>query len=280
MSSSLPFVGQVEFQASFRPRSSLSHVVFDFDGTLSWLRHGWPEIMVEVMREQLPVLPHDTADSIHDLLLQRILHLNGKPTIFQMLDFVSLVQERGGPNLDAESLRAEYQSRLDAAIEERSAQIHRGDKSPDDFVVLGARTLLEHLRATGYQLYILSSTVEERVREEAELLQLTDYFEPYIYGGRGDPTQFSKRAVFERILTDAGIAGAQLVSFGDGPVEMRDTKELGGVSIAVCSDENVHGSGAFDPFKKRQLIAAGADVAIPDFRDAITLMQQLVGHAV
>jgi phosphoglycolate phosphatase-like HAD superfamily hydrolase len=279
MSFSSPFIGQVAFQPSFRTHLCVSHVVFDFDGTLSWLRHGWPEMMVEVMREQLPVLPHETADSIHDLLLQRILHLNGKPTIFQMLDFVSLVQERGGPFLNAENLRAEYQHRLDAAITARSAQICRGEKSPDDFVVYGARKLLNYLRAAGYQLYILSSTVEERVREEAELLKLTDYFEPHIHGGRGDPTQFSKRQVFERILSEAGVSGAQLVSFGDGPVEIRDTKELGGVSIAVCSDENVHGSGEYDPFKKQQLIAAGADVAIPDFQDAITLIQQLAGQS-
>ncbi len=92
--------------------------------------------------------------------------------------------------------------------------------------------------------------MEERVREEAELLQLTAYFEPRIHGGRGDPTQFSKRQVFEQILAEAGIPGSQLVSFGDGPVEIRDTKELGGVSIAVCSDENLHGSGEYDPFKK------------------------------
>ncbi len=47
-----------------------------------------------------------------------------------MLDFVSLVQERGGPLLDAELLRAEYQRRLDAAIATRSDQIRRGKNLP------------------------------------------------------------------------------------------------------------------------------------------------------
>ncbi len=54
MSPSTAFVGQVAFQPSYRPRPRVSHVVFDFDGTLSWLRHGWPEMMVEVMRETTP----------------------------------------------------------------------------------------------------------------------------------------------------------------------------------------------------------------------------------
>ncbi len=125
--------------------------------------------------------------------------------------------------------------------------------------------LLNYLREAGYQLSILSSTWKKGCAKKQNWLQLTAYFEPRIHGGRGDPTQFSKRQVFEQILAEAGIPGSQLVSFGDGPVEIRDTKELGGVSIAVCSDENLHGSGEYDPFKKQQLIAAGADVAIPDF---------------
>ena len=32
----------------------VTHVVFDFDGTLSWLRHGWPELMLEVFEENMP----------------------------------------------------------------------------------------------------------------------------------------------------------------------------------------------------------------------------------
>jgi phosphoglycolate phosphatase len=273
----LPSFANVEWASCPAPRPRLSHIVFDFDGTLSWLRHGWPEMMVEVMREQLPHSPQESESAIHDLLLERILRLNGKPTIFQMLDFVELVRERGGPTLDAESLRAEYQRRLDAAIAQRSATIQAGTANCDDFVVFGARQLLNYLQQAGFQLIILSSTVEERVREEAELLKLTPYFEPHIYGGRGDPTQFSKRTVFERLLREAGIGGDQLLSFGDGPVELHDTRELGGISIAVCSDENVHGSGAFDPFKKQQLIAAGAHAAIPDFREAIPLLKYLSG---
>ncbi len=47
MSSAAPFKGLVEFSSGFLPRPQIRHVVFAFDGTLSRLRHGWPEISDE-----------------------------------------------------------------------------------------------------------------------------------------------------------------------------------------------------------------------------------------
>lgn len=261
------------------PRPQLSHVVFDFDGTLSWIRHGWPAIMLQVMRERLPPLAGESAAQADALLNGIIIGLNGKPTILQMIRFAEVVRERGGPALDPETLRAEYQRRLDVEIAARAAQV-RARQVPDDFyVVHGARALLEKLRRDGLKLYVLSSTVEERVREEAELLGLTRYFDGRIHGCVGDPTRFSKRAVFERILREDGIPGDRLLSFGDGPVELGDTRRLGGLAIAVCSDEERNGSGVCDPHKQRQLLAAGADLAIPDYRDALALVDRLRGRA-
>jgi phosphoglycolate phosphatase len=40
------FIGKIEFSASFAPRPRISHVLFDFDGTLSLIRQGWPEVMM------------------------------------------------------------------------------------------------------------------------------------------------------------------------------------------------------------------------------------------
>lgn len=264
--------------AAIAARPRLSHVVFDFDGTLSWLRHGWPAIMLDVMRERLPRL-RDESDAAADALLHGIIiGLNGRPTILQMMRFAEVVRERGGPALDPETLRAEYQRRLDREIAARSALIRSGRAAPDEFVVFAARALLERLTRDGLRLIVLSSTVEERVREEAELLGLSRYFGGRINGCVGDPTRFTKRAVFERILREDGIDGGRLLSFGDGPVELSDTKALGGLAIAVCSDEDRNGSGVCDPDKQRQLLAAGGDLAIPDFRDAIALVDRLRGR--
>jgi hypothetical protein len=67
-----------------------------------------------------------------------------------------------------------------------------------------------------------------------------------------------------------------VLSFGDGPVEIECTKKLGGIAIAICSDETENGSGRMDPTKHSQLLQAGADAALPDFRDAPALMQYLL----
>ncbi|MEW6303050.1 MAG: HAD family hydrolase [Verrucomicrobiota bacterium] len=266
----------VEFSPRFSKRPDISHVVFDFDGTLSWLRHGWPEIMFEVFRERLAPRPGESDAQIRALLMDAIIGLNGKPTIFQMMRFAEIQTERGAPAPDPEALRAEYQRRLDDAIERRSQRIRNGAAAKDDFVVFGARRLIEHLLRLGITPIILSSTVEERVKAEAQLLDLARYFGRHIYGGVGDPTQFSKLRVFERLLREENITGAHLLSFGDGPVEIHNTVELGGLAIAVCSDENVNGSGKMDEFKRAQLLAAGAHAAIADYRDAVDLFDHIL----
>jgi FMN phosphatase YigB (HAD superfamily) len=269
------FTGDVELRPSFAPRPRITHVVFDFDGTLSWVRHGWPELMFAVFRKYLPPVPGETAEHTQAILDSIVFGMNGRPSIMQMQRFAEVVIERGGPQFEALALREEFQGHLDKDIAERLEQIRSGEAAPDAFVVHAARPLLERLRSAGLTLVILSSTVEHRVREEAEALGLTEYFGRHIYGSPLDPRGFSKRDVFERLLREDGVAGENLLSFGDGPVEIVATKEIGGLAIAVCSDEHVNGSGVMDPFKRRQLFESGADAATPDYRDAITLVDWL-----
>jgi beta-phosphoglucomutase-like phosphatase (HAD superfamily) len=190
--------------------------------------------------------------------------------------FTEIVRERSGEQLVAEDLRREFQDQLDAEITARLVAIRSRVAPMDAYVVHAARPLLERLRAGGITPIVLSSTIEHRVREEAEALGLTQYFGRHIYGSPADPTGFSKLAVFQRLLKEEGIQGEHLLSFGDGPVEISATKELGGLAIAVCSDEDHNGSGVMDAFKRRQLLEAGADAAIPDFRDAIALVDYLL----
>jgi phosphoglycolate phosphatase-like HAD superfamily hydrolase len=271
------YTGQVELPRMLERRPRISHVVFDFDGTLSWLRHGWPEIMREVMQERLPQLPGDSDDSVRTLLSGIIHGLNGRPTILQMIRFADVVRQRGGPALVPEELRRSYQERLDERIAERIASIRDGSSERDAYLVFAVRPLLEKLVREGLTLVVLSSTVEERVRHEAEVLGLSAYFAGRIHGCVGDPEAFSKRAVFERLLLERGLSGDQLLSFGDGPVEILDTKRLGGTAIAVCSDEDDNGCGVINPVKREALLAAGADAAIPDYRDAAAVVDQLRG---
>src|ERR1041384_77122 len=107
---------QIQVRRPFAARPQISHAIFDFDGTLSWLRHGWPEIMFRVFRPLYPAQLGESEDAIHDLFIDDILGLNGKPSIHQMTQFVERVRERGGTAPAATELLREYQSRLDHAI--------------------------------------------------------------------------------------------------------------------------------------------------------------------
>jgi len=272
------FRGLVEFSPGFSPRPQVSHVVFDFDGTLSWLRYGWPELMRQVFLEQLPGSAGNADAAFRELLLEDILTLNGKATIHQMRRGVERLRERGAQPPAPEELQEEYQRRLDAVIQERTEAILKGQARRDDFVVHGARGLLEALSGRGLRLIILSGTVEHRVRQEAELLDLARYFGSHIYGGTADVAQSSKRAVISRLLREEGIAGEHLLSFGDGVVEIEVTRAAGGLAVGVASDEEQNGSGVLQPQKHKVLAAARADVLIPDYRDAAALMNCILGQ--
>jgi phosphoglycolate phosphatase-like HAD superfamily hydrolase len=272
------FTGAVELAPSFSPRPHISHAVFDFDGTLSWLRHGWPGIMCALFGEYLPARAEETPAEMQQSLMADILALNGKASSFQMAMCAERVRERGGQVPDPERLLHEYQRRLDAVIHERSESILNGRAQCDDFVVFGARKLLENLRARGLQLIILSGTSEPRVKQEAALLDLATFFGAHIYGGTADLAQSSKSAILGRLLREEKLRGEHLLSFGDGPVEIRLTRQLGGLAVAVASDEEQNGSGKMHPLKRRQLLDAGADVVIPDYADGAALLSLILGE--
>lgn len=272
------FTGRIEFAPSFAPRPGISHVLFDFDGTLSLIRQGWPEVMVPLFAELLPPLPGETEEDRRRLAFEDIMRLNGKQTIYQMIQLAERIRERGGTPGDPLDYKREYLRRLDARIADRKAGLRRGTLRPDDLLVYGARPLLEELVRRGLCLYLASGTDEVYVREEAELLDLTRYFGPHIYGALDDYKQFSKKMVIERILRENAIPGAALLSFGDGYVEIQNTKEVGGLAVAVASDEAHNGSGRMDEWKRQRLLGVGADVVIPDYRDALVLLRLILGE--
>ena len=138
--------------------------------------------------------------------------------------------------------------------------------------------MLEHLRGLGLALYLASGTDEYAVKREAELLDITRYFDGHIYGAVDDYKTFSKKIVIERILSTHGITGRQLLAFGDGYVEIENTKQAGGLAVAVASDEAHNGSGRVDEWKRQRLLGVGADAVIPDFREAIPLVDHLLGR--
>jgi phosphoglycolate phosphatase-like HAD superfamily hydrolase len=279
MSSMASFSGFPRSTPGASPRAKITHAVFDFDGTLSWLRHGWPELMTRLFEEHVPIQPAESQYELHELLLDDILSLNGKPSVHQMIRCTERVRERGVPPPDPQTLLREYERRLDAAIVERTAKILSGQARRDDFVVHGARRFLEMLQDRGLTLIILSGTIEKRVKEEAALLDLARYFGNHIYGGTADRATSSKQAVIGRLLREEKITGEHLVAFGDGPVEIRVAKDAGALAVGVASDEETNGSGNLHPHKQRVLSVAGADLLVPDYRNPMELWQLIAGRS-
>ncbi len=275
MSFAAAFQGLVEFAPGFQPRRGLSHVLFDFDGTLSLVRQGWPEIMVPMFAEIIPEVDGESYEARCRLAFEDIMKLNGKQTIYQMIQLADRVKERGGTPLEPLAYKHEYLRRLDAKIRHRVEGIRAGTIRPDELTVHGTRALLEALAGRGLPVYLASGTDEQFVKAEAEALGIAHYFRGHIYGAQDDFRKFSKKMVIDRILAENRIPGGSLLSFGDGYVEIENTKQVGGVAVAVASDEANNGSGRMDEWKRRRLLGVGADICVPDYRDLGPLMDLL-----
>lgn len=250
-------------------------VLFDFDGTLSLIREGWPEIMIPMMVEFLLETPdHESEQDLRRIVTEYVMRLTGKQTIYQMIQLAEEVAKRNGAPLDPLEYKREYNRRLMRRISERRESLRTGSAPAEQMLVPGTLELLESLVARGMRIYLASGTDEPFVKEEAELLGLTRYFGGNIHGALDNHQSFSKAMVIEKILTENAIRGANLLGFGDAYVEVVNVKSVGGTAIGVASDEAGR-SGKPDPWKRARLIAVGADIVIPDFRECGVLLDYL-----
>lgn len=273
------FVGSVEFTPAFAPRPNISHVLFDFDGTLSLIREGWPEVMVPMFVEMLPPRKDETIEQRRNLCCDDIMRLNGKQTIYQMIQLAERIRERGGQPKESLWYKQEYLRRLGERTRSRVESVAACKASPDDFLVFGARDFLDALSKRNVTLYLASGTDEPDVKREAQLLDLDRYFGPHIYGAKEDYKTFSKKMVIERILRENNISGDRLLAFGDGYVEIQNTAEAGGLAVAVASDEANNGSGRVDAWKRERLLGVGAGLVVADYRDGPELLKVIFGEA-
>ena len=213
------------------------------------------------------------------MVIDDIMRLNGKQTIYQMIQLAERVRERGGRPDEPLAYKHEYLRRLEKHIGGRTAALAGGAIAPESLLVHAVRPLLEHLVDLGLPIYLASGTDLYAVKREAELLDVARYFGGHIYGALDDYKQFSKKIVIDRILDEHANTGRHLLSFGDGYVEIENTKQAGGLAVAVASDEAHNGSGNVDEWKRDRLLGVGADAVIPDFRDAIPFVDYLLGRS-
>ncbi len=191
------------------------------------------------------------------------MRLNGRQTIYQMMQLADEVRARGGRPLEPIAYKHRYHELLWAQIEDRVAGLREGRHQPDDWTVPHSRSLLDALRGRGLALYLASGTDLKYVRDELAVLRLDHYFHPHVYGALDNYEDFSKAKIVRQILHDAGVNGEGLLGFGDGFVEIEEIRRAGGVAIGVASEEETR-SGV-NAWKRQRLIRAGADVIIGDY---------------
>jgi phosphoglycolate phosphatase-like HAD superfamily hydrolase len=165
---------------------------------------------------------------------------------------------------DPQGYKDVYNKELLAMVSGRLAKLQSGELCVEDYTLKGAVPMLKALHAAGVKLHLASGTDELDLISEAEALGHAVFFEGRLHGARGDVTVEAKKVVLEKILEEIGASGARsVVTFGDGPVEIRETRRRGGRTVGVASDE-LRRFG-WNMRKRTRLIRAGADVIVPDF---------------
>lgn len=261
----------------------ITHAIFDHDGTLSTLREGWEQVMEPMMvRAILGAHYASAGETLYARVKARVREFidktTGIQTLVQMQGLVDLVREFGqvpeAERQDAAGYKGIYNAALMSLVQERVARLKRGELDVADFTLKNAAALLRGLRAAGVTLLLASGTDEQDVVSEAEALGYADVFEGRIYGAVGDATKEAKRIVLDRILNDIGARNMdRLVTIGDGPVEIRETRKRGGFAVGVASDE-VRRFG-WNLGKRGRLIRAGAHVLVPDYAQLDGLLRVL-----
>src|SRR2546423_9768644 len=140
-------------------RGRFRFALFDFDGTLSLIREGWPQVMIPMMVETL----RETGTSEDDAALtahveEFVMRLNGRQTIYQMIQLAEEVKKRGGQPLEPLAYKHEYHNRLMARIQSRLTALEDGGHQPQEWTVPGSHDLLETLKRRGRTLYLASGT--------------------------------------------------------------------------------------------------------------------------
>jgi sugar/nucleoside kinase (ribokinase family)/phosphoglycolate phosphatase-like HAD superfamily hydrolase len=264
------------------PRGRIAHMIFDHDGTISTLRQGWEPIMEKMMMEYILGPCSETVSTDDYRKLQERVHLfidqtTGIQTIVQMQGMVEMIQEFGyvpqDEILDAKGYKAIYNEMLLEIVDRRLARLEAGELDVEDFTVKGAVDFLKYVRQAGITCYLASGTDIGDVKKEAGALGYADLFNGGIYGSVGDINKFSKKILIAGIISEHGLQGPQLCCFGDGPVEIRETKKAGGLTVGVASDEMRR--FGLNAGKRSRLIKAGADTVIGDFTQRDKVIEYL-----
>ncbi len=260
------------------PKTEFKSALFDFDGTVSLIRQGWQEIMIPYFTEVLGAVKgkDETIEDIEKIVCDFVDTLTGKQTIFQCIRLDEEVVKRGGKHVDPVEYKHEYLRRLGEKIKDRIEGLENGTIKPEELTVPGIVGLVNALKKKGITCRLASGTDEKDVLHEASLLGLDKLFDGKVYGAHDHVLECSKELVIKSLIEEEGIRPEELISFGDGYVEIELVKNLGGYAVGVATDE-VNKKGV-NEWKRNRLKSAGADMIIPDFVGYERLIRYIGGE--
>ncbi len=246
--------------------------LFDFDGTLSDERVGWPNLMVAVNTSFLVALtkPHMNYRKASALVIEDIEKTIGIPTYMQMKNLRTLIEKNGydGEELDPFMFKHVYNDSLVTMVESRHKHINNEGGNIQDLLIPGSIDLLEALKKHLKDgIYLASGSDVDAVAESVMRLGLSEYFPRERIAGAGSlgPEDDAKEAVVKKLLNEKAYSGNQLVTFGDGVPEIYYTYISGGVSVGVITrDESFYEErGHFTvTLKEERLKRAGAHIIV------------------
>ena len=265
----------IEIVNKWKDKPEIKYAIFDHDGTISTLREGWELIMAPMMIKSILGDHYNEVDDatcrkIKSQVQEYIDKTTGIQTLVQMHGLLSLISEYGfvpaEKMLDAEGYKKIFNDELLKMVRAREKKYAGKELGLEDVTIKNSVPFLEKLFESGVKLYLASGTDVEDVITEANALGYAHLFEGRIFGSVGDIHRDAKKMVLDHILDAIGeSASGKLVTFGDGPVEIRETRKRGGITVGVASNE-IRRYG-LNEHKRTRLIKAGADLIIPDFSE-------------
>src|SRR5438132_11358937 len=135
---------EIEILRPDLPRGRFRSVLFDFDGTLSLIREGWPQVMIPMMVEVLQETgTAETEAELYAAVEDYVMRLNGRQTIYQMIQLADEVRRRGGRPLEPLVYKHRYHDLLMQRIHGRLEDLQSAQAKPEDWTVPGSQALLE-----------------------------------------------------------------------------------------------------------------------------------------
>ncbi|MFA6689743.1 MAG: PfkB family carbohydrate kinase [Sphaerochaetaceae bacterium] len=248
-----------------------SIAIFDHDGTISTMRQGWETIMQELMVEAVigdaTNLTDENRKSVHKAVADMIEKTTGIQTIMQMAQLIELIKEFGFvPPVSIKTpleYKMEYSRRLSKLLDVKYDRFRAGIYDVTDMTMKGSLDFLQRLRSHETSIFLASGSDYADVKYETDTFGYSRYFDGGIYGSVSDISNDPKKLVMENIVRQIHVSPSQVVVFGDGPVEIREGKKRGFLTVGIVSDEQQR--FGINPKKRERLVLAGADILIPDY---------------